>query len=406
MQIAIVGAGLAGLSSAAILAKAGLSVTVLEKAHDIGGRAITRDYNGFCFNLGPHALYRGGVGYHLLTELGISLHGGIPDANGYYGLRQGQLHKLPSSPISLMTTGLVSWQAKTELMRFYPKISRLDPAMFHHLTWGEWVNTHFQQPETRALFVALGRFWTYAASIEQSASVVLQQAQLAMEKNVLYLDNGWQTLVDGLCQVAEHHGAVLKTGVSVSRLDESTLHLSTGETLVADTVILATPPDGVRKLVPEFTWQGSPVRAATLDIGLSRLPNPRYPFALGIDEPLYFSVHSAYAQLAPRGQVMLHAAKYLVGEHDTKQTEHQLEAMLDTIQPGWRHVCLTRRYLPNMTVSHAIVTPNHSRPKPQLRSNLYIAGDWVGDKGLLADAAFASAQQVAEQILAEARVSV
>lgn len=404
MQAIIVGAGLSGLTTAALLAQAGLQVTVLEKSRDIGGRAITRDHEGFQFNLGPHALYRAGAGYNILTKLGISLAGGIPDVNGYYALRGGQLHKLPANPVSLMTTSLFSWRAKAELMRFYPKLPRIKPDKLQHISWGDWLDQNTQHPEVRDLFLASGRLWTYAASPEQSAGVVLKQAQLAMAKNVLYLNHGWQMMVDGLWRVAERAGVVLKTGASVTHLDDTTLHLSTGETLRANVVVLATPPDTVRKLVSEFTWQGSPVRAATLDVGLTDLPNPHYPFALGIEEPLYFSVHSAYAQLAPEGQVMLHAAKYLAGDPDAKQTEYELEALLDTVQPGWREACVTKRYLPNMVVSHALVTPDNPRPQPQLRPNLYIAGDWVGDQGLIADAAFASAIQVAEHIIATIRV--
>ena len=44
---------------------------------------------------------------------------------------------------------------------------------------------------------------------------------------------------------------------------------------------------------------------------LARLPQPRATFALGIDRPLYLSVHSAVAALAPAGGAMIHVAKYL-----------------------------------------------------------------------------------------------
>ena len=47
----IVGGGLAGLTVAALLARAGRSVTLFEKASHLGGRAITTDQYGFLFNL-------------------------------------------------------------------------------------------------------------------------------------------------------------------------------------------------------------------------------------------------------------------------------------------------------------------------------------------------------------------
>jgi hypothetical protein len=54
-----------------------------------------------------------------------------------------------------------------------------------------------------------------------------------------------------------------------------------------------------------------PVRLVCLDVALSSLPDKDALFALGVDRPLYFSVHSAYAKLAPKGGALIHIAKYL-----------------------------------------------------------------------------------------------
>jgi phytoene desaturase len=49
----VIGAGFAGLSAAASLAKNGFSVTVLEKNDQVGGRARVMKENGFVFDMGP-----------------------------------------------------------------------------------------------------------------------------------------------------------------------------------------------------------------------------------------------------------------------------------------------------------------------------------------------------------------
>lgn len=49
----VIGAGIAGLASAALLAKAGMKVTVLEARESIGGRAYTWEKDGFKFDMGP-----------------------------------------------------------------------------------------------------------------------------------------------------------------------------------------------------------------------------------------------------------------------------------------------------------------------------------------------------------------
>lgn len=52
-RVVIIGAGFAGLSSAAFMAKAGWKVTVIEKNATAGGRAQQLRSNGFTFDMGP-----------------------------------------------------------------------------------------------------------------------------------------------------------------------------------------------------------------------------------------------------------------------------------------------------------------------------------------------------------------
>lgn len=49
----VIGAGFAGLASAALLAKKGLKVTLLEKNDSLGGRAMSFSEEGFTFDMGP-----------------------------------------------------------------------------------------------------------------------------------------------------------------------------------------------------------------------------------------------------------------------------------------------------------------------------------------------------------------
>jgi phytoene desaturase len=52
-KVAVIGAGFAGLSAAACLAKEGYHVTVFEKNESAGGRARKFEANGFVFDMGP-----------------------------------------------------------------------------------------------------------------------------------------------------------------------------------------------------------------------------------------------------------------------------------------------------------------------------------------------------------------
>jgi len=184
-------------------------------------------------------------------------------------------------------------------------------------------------------------------------------------------------------------------------------------------VILAVDPATAADLAGDVgaKWSHArPVTAACLDVALSKLPNPKRTFALGIDQPLYFAAHSQWAQLTPKGGALVHTVKYrkdlratdveMEGEHSRRDgaaatDERELEALLDRMQPGWRDVLVHRRFLPAMTVSNALVTANTQRPNAVTDvRGLYLAGDWVGDVGLLSDAALSSARTAAKAILA------
>ena len=154
-----------------------------------------------------------------------------------------------------------------------------------------------------------------------------------------------------------------------------------------------------------------PVRAACLDVALNRLPIPKATFALGIDRPLYLSVHSATAQLAPDGCALIHVAEYLPPDHldSPEHVERELEGLLDLVQPGWRKSVVYRRFLPDMITMNAMplarLDGNLGRPGPEVADirGLFVAGDWVGDEGMLVDASLASAKEAAAKLMAAPR---
>jgi hypothetical protein len=99
-------------------------------------------------------------------------------------------------------------------------------------------------------------------------------------------------------------------------------------------------------------------------------------------------------------------AKYLGpgATADAGHDEHELEALLDLVQPGWRALVVQRRFLPHMTVLGAGADAARGglagRPKVAATGvgGVYLAGDWVGREGWLADASLASARRAAEAL--------
>ena len=71
-KIVIVGAGMAGLTAAAYLAKENYSVLLLDKNDRTGGLLNTFETNGFHFDSGPRAFVNSGIVQPILNDLGIS----------------------------------------------------------------------------------------------------------------------------------------------------------------------------------------------------------------------------------------------------------------------------------------------------------------------------------------------
>jgi len=237
----------------------------------------------------------------------------------------------------------------------------------------------------------------------------------------MYLDGGWQTLVDGLLTAAKNAKTMIvmgKKATRVERTDSGWLVMLSDKTQVSAKVvaIAAGPKDAYSlfhdderpEVLSKAVKEAKAVRIACLDVALSSLPDKDALFALGVDRPLYFSVHSAYAKLAPEnGGALIHLAKYLGTSVEPKPREDQqeLEELLDLLQPGWREVLVKKRPLPDMVVSNALVTAAAGglagRPDAKIADNLYIVGDWVGKEGLLSNASFGSAKRAVQLILNE-----
>jgi phytoene dehydrogenase-like protein len=150
-DVVVIGGGLAGLAAATFLARADRTVTLFEKAREIGGRAATHTKDGFHFNLGPHALYRAGHGARILRELGVQFTGSMPSASGAYAIAHGSAHTLPAGFVSLLTTGLLRLPGKLETARILGSFSKIDAQAVQHLTVREWLEQAIRQPDVRGL---------------------------------------------------------------------------------------------------------------------------------------------------------------------------------------------------------------------------------------------------------------
>ena len=118
-RIAVLGAGITGLTAAWHLQRAGLAPVVFEQSARAGGAigAVRRD--GWLHEGGPNSLLEGSAEVAtFIDELGLGprrLYAG-PEAKQRYIVRDGRLVAMPASPGAFVTTKLFSWRAKLALL--------------------------------------------------------------------------------------------------------------------------------------------------------------------------------------------------------------------------------------------------------------------------------------------------
>lgn len=408
----VVGGGLAGLTAAAYLARCGRTVTVLERAERPGGRAQTKESKGFFYNQGPHAFYKGGEGSEILAELGIRYTAGMPNVAGS-AIRNGRLFMLPAGGRSLLTTRLFAMRDRVEAARLLLAFRKLAGEQPRGTSVSAWLAAESHQPAAQQYVEAVVRLSTYANAPETIEVTDAARQFAGASSGVDYIDGGWVTLVNGLRRVVEEAGGTVEVAARVAAVESTsaghTIRLADGRAISSKSIVLAVSPAAAAELLPgdatlaSISRSAVPARAACLDVSVSKLPSPRRTFALGIDTPIYYSVHSKVARLAPGGMHTVSVAKYLHPEadHDPAGTLAELESALDLLQPGWRELEVGRQYLPEMVVTTAISNVATGglagRPGPALATSagVFVAGDWVGNHRWLADATLGSAREAA-----------
>lgn len=264
------------------------------------------------------------------------------------------------------------------------------------------------------------RTLTYTSALDLvSADVFIDKLQRLLKHPVVYLDGGWQTLVDGLRRKADAAGVQVVCGVGVAALEHrdnqlSGVRLRDGRQLKPKAVVLAVRPKDAARLLDRpamyaIANAATPVHVACLDVALHRLPIPKYGVVQDLERPLFMSVQSLASNVAPGEGALVYAFKQLDPRKvsDPKDDERDLEALLDTAQPGWREAVVKRQYLPHIEAVGTLPTAQTGgfSGRPGIRvpglGNLVLAGDWVGSQGFLVDASVASARDAAQALLHE-----
>jgi phytoene dehydrogenase-like protein len=376
-EITIIGGGVAGLTAAITCAEGGAAVRLLEAHDDLGGRA--RSANGpYKANLGPHAIYRGGVLWDWLNQRRLLPPLARPLLTGVRFHYEGAVHRTP--PLSLIPPGL----------RLRGRMAPVDQ------TFHAWAADHSDE-RTANLLASLAGVYTFHHDPGQlSAAFVWERTQrllLTARPPARFIIGGWTSLVEALERHARLLGVEIVTGERVELLPDPP-------------VVVALELCDARRLLGDPTLEWLSGRTVCLDLGLHERSGDPWVVS-DLEHAGWIERYTAQdPSLAPDGEQLVQAQMPIGPQENPADGAARLEALLDDSFDGWRERTTWRRQQLMDGRSGALDLPGSSwrdRPTIDRGEGVFLCGDQVAAPGCLAEVSFGSAIEAGELALRHAR---
>jgi phytoene dehydrogenase-like protein len=376
-EITVIGGGVGGLTAAITCAERGAPVRLLEARESVGGRARSTD-GSYKANLGPHAVYKGGILWNWLCERDLMPPLARPLLTGVRFHRDGTIHRTP--PLTLIPPGL----------RLRGRIAPVDQ------DFRSWVADH-SDARTADLLSALAGVYTFHHDPgELSAAFVWERTQrllLTTRPPARFVVGGWTTLVESLERHARSLGVAIATGERVDALPDGP-------------VIVALELRDARALLGDERLEWLSGRTVCLDLGVTERRGDPWVIS-DLDSAGWVERYSASdASLAPAGEQLVQAQMPIRPDESADDAATRLERLLDASFEDWRSRVTWRRRQVMDGRTGALDLPGttwRDRPAVARGDGVFLCGDQVAAPGCLAEVSFASAIEAGTHAVERAR---
>lgn len=311
-SVAVIGAGIAGLTAACRLKKLGMEVTVLEASDRVGGRMTTDRRDGFVIDRGAQFLSDGyTVIGSLINELGLD--SGLCHTAGWTGIVKGGRVKRINAhyPWTLVTSGLLGWHDAVQIfdasIRLAGKTGTLplgDYSCWHEFDDTEtsgWTIEQFGNHALEYLFEPLleGFYFQSPEQISRVLPAIVWSFGLR-RRSALTLSEGIGSLPDALARTVKL--CFREPAVSVEPSASGVTVRTPARTLHVDYAVLATPATAAAKLYKP----ASEVEKKLLGTGYSSTITISFALPAGAETSKAYK--SMYGLLVPRNERKVIAA--------------------------------------------------------------------------------------------------
>lgn len=422
----IIGAGYAGMSAAALLARGGRKVIVLEKSDAIGGRAQSRtDEAGYVWEYGAHShrLAHKGIANDVFKRLGETIDF-LPEAKDAKLIFKGRLWERPEGPAGFLKTPMLSFRARLALLALLIRVKKADPEKWYDRTLQDFYRTSFQNAEVEAFLPFLGMTVMCPTPDNVSAGEVIDFLQRALKAGVGVGEprGGSAQLFSKLKKHIEGNGEIHLNEKAESIMTENAAvtGVQTDKAMYrAETVIFAARFPLILNLIdhcelPEnvlaYARKIEHSSALTIDfITEGPVTNIRSGI-LGVDIPVWARFQSnADNSFAPPGKYLSTWGIMLPWHFDgnpkiVAETEARLKGTISALFPDFMSRVFHERKIVVPVMNGNVLTPAQSKPhRPDIEcltvKGLYLIGDTVRGDGCSGDISFSSAMKAADRIL-------
>ena len=336
-RVAVVGAGISGLSTAYFLQQAGHDVVVLEAAARPGGKMQTLAVGDRLIDEGPNGWLDSEPAMQgLLTALGLDdeIRPASDERNTRWIFADEQLHEVPMSPPKLLASKLIPWRAKLRMVLDLVMPRGRDGesiASFVRRRLGSWFVRRMVGPMVAGIYAGRPEQLELKAAFPKMVQLEAEHRSLflammarrrggAPAGHLQTLRGGAARLVQRLVEVLDD--VRLSTPVKgLSRSQEGwNLELEEGG-LTAEAVVLATPAPVMAKLIAPFAPESAEglreipyapvvVVGTSAPVGSWERPAEGFGVLKASDQDLEGALgilftHCSYPEQAGEGEVLL-----------------------------------------------------------------------------------------------------
>ncbi|MFJ4231490.1 phytoene desaturase family protein [Cellulosimicrobium cellulans] len=307
-RVVVVGGGISGLATAALLARGGARVTLLERHEALGGRAGTLELDGFRFDTGPSWYFMPEVFEHFFALLGTRVEDHLdlvpldPAYRVFFepdGTDAASTFELSASPgVNRSRFDAVEPGAGGRLAAYAAEASEAYGLALDHFLY-----TTFERPDRALSPAVLRRLPRLAALLRESLADRAARAvedprlrqllgyhavflgsspyrapalyslmsHLDLVDGVQYPRGGMYTLIEAVARLAQDEGAELRTGADVAGIEVAGgagrrgrvtgVRLASGELVEADVVVSAADRHHTETALLEPRWADLPAAA-------------------------------------------------------------------------------------------------------------------------------------------------